>query len=362
MFRALESVVVRIKPHGQVSWFSTNALLKKMIKPFVLKCHPDMAQQQGLPKTAQKVNLRAIQNLNSYVDGVVTMEKGGAYPFSSHEKGLVEIEFVMAFQTNATANAAHPTTSRRRVELQVPGLDYSTPKVASHVHRQIVKLLRMADLPIPAITKELEEEEDEPLTGGVTDEWLANQAMPQTSRKTPWDVSRERFRRKINWRKFDELYEEAWADAQANIMTRGMIRNNPKLRKELLAKMLSNIHFTKDVQPLERLVAYRRLLRLLDENFDYLHLEESGKYYEEMKLVVTSARPYNISSSAMRKRRQRQLETGYSFTIHLDNSVTVQIPVDFRDAELIQELYRNVGDFYAWTNQGFGMESLFESA
>ena len=82
-----------------------------------------------------------------------------------------------------------------------------------------------------------------------------------------------------------------------------------------------------------------------------------------MKIIISASRPYNISATAMRKRRQKQLETGYRFTIHLDNTVTVQIPVDFRDTELIEELHRNVGDFYVWTQQGIfdGIESiLFE--
>lgn len=138
------------------------------------------------------------------------------------------------------------------------------------------------------------------------------------------------------------------------------LRNSPKLRNNLIAKILSNIQFKDTVLPLERLVAYRRLLRLLDEQFDELHLEDCGKYWEEMTLVITEARPYNISSSAMRKRRQRNLETGYSFTIHHDNTVTVKIPVDFQSDELVQELKRNVADFYEWTLQDNGVESIFE--
>lgn len=139
-------------------------------------------------------------------------------------------------------------------------------------------------------------------------------------------------------------------------------RNSPKLRNSLLARILSNIQFTNQVSPLERLVAYRRLLRLLDENFDELQLEDSGKYWEELTLIITEARPYNTSSSAMRKRRQRNLEIGYSFTIHHDNSVTVRIPVDFQNDELIQELQRNVGDFYEWTLQDSVIEKIFEEA
>jgi hypothetical protein len=335
--------------------------LKKLIKPFVLKYHPDMAVQQGLPKTAVKVNLKAIQNLNSYVDGVRGMERGGKYPFATHSDGLIEIEFVMAFPSQSTHKAAQPTTSRRRVELQVPPPTLSTPKASQHVQRQVVKLLRMADLPVPNIG--FEDEEEQPMDSQsqpseINEEYMADQVM--RGGKTAWDRSRERFLSRINWNKFDKLYDQALADAQANLMTQGMVRNNPQLRNQLLAKILSNIQFTSIVQPLERLVAYRRLLRLIDDHFDYLQLEAFGKYWEDLRVVITEARPYNTSSSAMRKRRQRHLETGYSFTIHHDNSVTVRIPVDFLNDELIQELYRNVGDFYEWTQQETGLESILE--
>jgi hypothetical protein len=348
-------------------WLSasrTSTPLKALIKPFVLKYHPDMAAQQGLPNTAVQVNLKAIQNLNSYIDGVAALEQSGKHSFPSD---VVEIEFVMAFShsTAAAAAADQPTTSRRRVELQVPPLQMPTSKVTSHVHRQVIKLLRMADLSVPKVDLGGLEEEESP-TGPsssmeLDEEWIMGQVMQEERGKTAWDRSRDRFYRRVNWNKFDQVYEQALKDAQANMETRGFVRNNPTLRKQLLAKILSHIKFTETVEPLERLVAFRRLLRLLDEHFDYLELESFGGYWESLQILVTESRPYNTSSSAMRKRRQRHLETGYRFTIHHDNAVTVQIPVDFRNDELIQELRRNVRDFYEWTQQDyFGLEGILE--
>jgi hypothetical protein len=221
----------------------------------------------------------------------------------------------------------------------------------------------MADLSIPKfvdLNLEVEEEEVPASTMALDDEWIVGQVL-QGRGKTAWDRSRDRFFRRINWNKFDQVYEQALKDAQANLETKGLIRDNPKLRRQLLAKILSHIQFTEAVEPLERLVAFRRLLRLLDENFDYLELESFGGYWEDLRILVTESRPYNTSSSAMRKRRQRHLETGYRFTIHHDNSVTVQIPVDFRNDELIQELRRNVKDFYEWTQQDyFGLGGILE--
>jgi hypothetical protein len=344
-----------------------------LIKPFVLKYHPDMAAQQGLPNTAVQVNLKAIQNLNSYIDGIVALEQGGKHSFPSD---VIEIEFVMAFASHshshsaasATATAAaQPTTSRRKVELQVPPVHMPTERVSSHVGRQVVKLLRMADLPVPKLGGDLgwTGADDEAMSAptssmALDDEWIVGQALHERG-KTAWDRSRDRFFKRVNWTKFDTVYEQALKDAQANLETQGLIRNSPRLRTKLLAKILSHIQFTEAVVPLERLVAFRRLLRLLDEHFDYLELESFGGYWESLQILVTESRPYNTSSSAMRKRRQRHLETGYRFTIHHDNSVTVQIPVDFRNDELIQELRRNVSDFYEWTHQDYlGLEGILE--
>lgn len=197
------------------------ASLKKLIQPFVLKCHPDMAKQQGLPKTAQQVNLRAIQNLNSYVDGTISLTKGGPYPFSSYQTGLIQIEFVMAFSSTGS-KAANPTTSRRRVELKVPSPTLEIGKVEPHVQRQVVKLLRMADLRVPdlGIEEEAEEESDGP--NKISHSWMANQVVQR--RKTAWDRSRERFLSRLNRKKFDAMYQQALGDAQAHVMTKNMIR------------------------------------------------------------------------------------------------------------------------------------------
>ena len=132
--------------------------------------------------------------------------------------------------------------------------------------------------------------------------------------------------------------------------------------------VLSNIKFLESISPLERLVAYRRLLRFLDEHFDELRLEDSGKYWEEQTtLLVGEPRPYNTSPSALRKLRTRKkknrhqhFETGYSFVVHHDNTVTVTIPIDFDNHELLQELLRNMEDFLQ--TQGTGLEGDYYSA
>jgi hypothetical protein len=117
-----------------------------------------------------------------------------------------------------------------------------------------------------------------------------------------------------------------------------------------LSKILSNIRFDESVLPLEQLVVYRRLLRLFDGHFDNLCVEDFGRYWEVSFHFVPS-RAYNMSQSTMRKRRKSDLQMVYSFTVHHDNAATVQVPVDFHNEEQIQELKRNITDYFRWTQQ-----------
>jgi len=359
-----------------------------------------MARQQGLPETARKVNLEAIQNLNSYMDGVHKLMKNdpvGPYPFPN-ESHKVEIEFVMSMakQQADTKSPAEKSmggstkknnphivsTSRRKLELLVPPMDMTPVNVKKHVARQFLRLLRISDLPAPGNLSPLLEDDDYDYDYYDDDVENGDQSArglgaarngggpnPRQRRKmTPWEASRERFwkrhNRTFDHKKFREVYREALHDAEVHVRTRNWIRDNPRLRHQLLAKVLSNVRFKESISALERLVAYRRLMRFLDENFDDLRLEDVGRYWEEQTtLLVAEPRPFNFSASALHKKRKKKnqhVETGYSFTVHHDNKVTVTIPVDFENNELLQELLRNISDFMQ--TQGTGLEGDFYSA
>ena len=381
---------------------SSRLSLRQLVQPFILKCHPDMAKQQNLSAVAQQINLRAIQTLNMYLDGIRSIEKKeGRYPFPSssssssssskdqdqdQQNGVITIEFVMAFPSTSSRKKTTPTTSRRTVELQVPSPHASIPNVQRHAQLQLRKLLHMAGLPLPQIMMDDEigmddEEEDEssldhqnhhhhhdqdPSTG-------THHRRTQTRKKTKWEQSRDRFMSQVDWTKFDQLYKEAIADMNADIATTGSIRNHPERRRRLLATILQNIRVSTstivsapdddndddtddniqpntmvvpDVEPLEELVALRRIYRLIDQHFDELQLETFGRYWESLTIVLQGKRLYNTSTSALYKRRQRKQDTGFSFHVHSDNTVTIHIPVDFYEQELLEELDRNVWDFY----------------
>lgn len=128
----------------------------------------------------------------------------------------------------------------------------------------------------------------------------------------------------------------------------------------MIANMLASVRLQEETDVVEQVVAMRRLSLLLDEHFETLHLERFGRLWEKCNFVLAPARLYNTSASALHKRRLRMGgdQTGYSFTLHPDFSVTIHIPLDFRDDELIQELDRNLWDIYELIDDGFN--SLFE--
>lgn len=60
----------------------------------------------------------------------------------------------------------------------------------------------------------------------------------------------------------------------------------------------------------------------------------------------------------MKKRQRKNLMTGFSFTLHPDNTITIQMPVDFQDDELLKQFETNLSDFYELLTDD-GMDELF---
>ena len=348
---------------------------RKLIQPFLIKCHPDMARQYQLSADAQKINLQAIQNLNAYMDGLTQVLQDPFFstsPQNPSDKKNISIEFVLAFQSETRKHSV-PTTSRRTVQLRHPSPSRGPHKIPSFYYQELSKLLHMAGLPVPPKASILPEdylqevpENNDGISNaqefGIDEDRFWMQQQQRRRPKTRWEQSRDRFTRSINWTKFDLMYNQAVADMHANQRTRGMIRNHPKRRKRLIATILSHVEFNAQaVTPLEQLVCLRRLLRLLEGNFDRLQLEDMGNFWEKLSLKVNGARSYNTSTSALSKRRRKKLDTGFSFTIASDHAVTIEVPVDFFDEELVEELDRNVWDFYDWMQQSEGIDSIFEN-
>jgi hypothetical protein len=371
---------------------TSSASLLSLVKPFMLKCHPDVHQAAS----SKQINLQAIQNLNSFIDTIenaISSTKTttpGRLPTSR----LVEIDFVIDVEAQTASKKTPATTiSRRKVELvlPLPLLEASLAtantntnshktiqaRLRHHAAREISKLLRVAGLAVPVL-EDLDDADGmlDYFVGdddAITSRYYSSQPRgtshrphfhttqrPRRRPKTRYELNRDKFVSKINWQKYDDLYKEAVADMEADIRTHGSVGQRPHRRRKLIASILANVSLQQELSTLEQLICFRRLSLLLDEHFDKLMLEDFGRYWETCRIVLGPARPYNTSPSALHHRRLREAADashGFSFTLHSDNTVTIVIPVDFRDDELIQELDRNVWDFYNIV--GDGLDELF---
>jgi hypothetical protein len=81
-----------------------------------------------------------------------------------------------------------------------------------------------------------------------------------------------------------------------------------------------------------------------------------GKVWEEMVIILMAPRTYNTSTSATHRRRRRKqqpedITNGFMFSYDTNNRVTVHMPVDFTDDELLEEFKSNLSDFSEMLNQ-----------
>jgi hypothetical protein len=374
---------------------SLSNYLRSLIKPFYLKCHPDVAPTES----AKKINLEAIQNLNSYIDSLQTLALGQARKtLPSPDDVVVAIDFVMRVPDESTRKKRlndEPSMSRRKVELLMPppelwrslsnpqtkNLSLLRQRLREHSAKELVKLLTMAGLDVPRDAQyeafdwdralnlfgEFEDGDDERSSSSAktssTEEGRGIFRTHYQRPRTRYEQNRDKFVSGIQWHKIPEIYEKAKRDLEADEMTEGMISKHRGRRRAMIGRILSRVRIepNQDGQTIsfvEQLITFRRLSLLLDQHFDELQMEQFGAMWESARLVLTHARSFNSSSSALHKRRNRQdAGNGYLFTLHPNNTVTMHIPADFRDEELIKQLDQNIWDFYNFI--GDGTEGIF---
>lgn len=375
--------------------------LRNLVKPFLLKCHPDVQPNSA----AKKVNLAAIQNLNSYIDSLQTIAIGKYNP-KQHSARLVDIDFVLQLEHGRKGtkdNLPKTNASRRCVQLLLPTSALSRQltlinhpvggvskqallaQLSNHGRGELTKLIRLAGLPLPSqavrfedafneevmnIVQENEYEYRDPRTAAssqghntdINDDIRRAHFQYRATRdkRTAYEKNRDRFTAGIQWQNYDRVLQQAEDEFKANWATEDLYNNNPKARRNLIASILARVRIDKDdsINFTDQLIAFRRLSILLETNFDFLRLNEYGKMWETCQIILTSARDYNVSPSAMQRRRLRNnADTGFSYSVHPDNSLTIRIPMDFGDDELTQELDRNIWDFQDLENFA-GMEEL----
>jgi hypothetical protein len=329
------------------------------MKPFYLKCHPDLQTSE----VAKKLNMEAVQTINGLIDSLDATCEGKLVDWPK----VVPIEFLIA-KEEITAKKKKPiqALTRRKVELSVPSVSLrdkiiqsTGPERLNHVnylqrliHYEFSKILKIAGLPVnvsplytpdevwDSIAKDRIERQEDSSAGSSFDFDME----PKTKR----DFAREYFFKSMDFDKLNRYYMEKSRDEEARKSMQGLIKKNPILRQNLVNGIIERVRVHKDanIEFLDQLVTLRRLSLLLEDNFDALSMEENGKMWEDMTIILLNPRTYSISGSALQKRRKRGEPSGFQFTYAADSRVTVEMPIDFKDDELLSEFKRNLSIWF----------------
>ncbi len=381
--------------------------LKQLVRPFLMKFHPDRQGADAVnAPTAREVNMKALQTLNGMIDTVDQIFMRAAEPTKSISAGRIElqpsyiIEFlVQSGNSDGRRAVKRPkeelVASRRSVELSfdekdinsVQMVDAKTGKfsfraantIRIKAMKEIVKLLRVAGLNVSSEHKS----QIEQASGRLLDELdLASEERGVSGRnfqykrrpKSEYEKSRERYMNTVDWKKHKVMYEDALRDAERDIATEGLMTMSDERKKRFVSGIISririfdglfddpilketqasyhhNIKLDKSLEPLQQLIAMRRISLLFNDNFQDLEMEDMGRVWESMTIVLVAERKgQNVIKGvpySRLKRLKRGRESGFKFCYHSDDNITVYVPIDFQDEELIKEMKAHLCDFHA---------------
>mmetsp|Transcript_28157 Transcript_28157/g.41591 ORF Transcript_28157/g.41591 Transcript_28157/m.41591 type:complete len:315 (-) Transcript_28157:71-1015(-) len=271
--------------------------------------------------------------------------------------------------TRRTVELDVPSQSLRNLIVSSTGLQrqHHINKLYTAVKNEFLKILQVARISVPMILDESFEKKS------WDEEEVADEVMDQNNnfmrrrfdtderpkrRKSRYEASRDRFFVNFEPDKFRRIYRETFGVTDAELTTKGAISKHYERRQELINRLITRVSISKeaDIGMLDQLITLRRISLLLEDNFDDLYMEDFGRMWEDLNIILTDPRQYGVSDSALNQRRKRGLESGFQFTYCADNRVTVHIPIDFRDEEFLNEMKKNLWD---WFNLVDDLESSF---
>jgi hypothetical protein len=377
-----------------------------------MKFHPDL-QGIGIEKStaiAREVNLEALQTLNGMIDTIDQIYNRAADPLKFTLKGRIDLQkkYVIEFLVptdNPKAGAKKPKdvpmSSRRSVELIFSEREINSVQMIDSngkysiiaatalrvkAMREISKLLRVAGLQIP---RDLESQINEissmnanlddmsyrenllydelNLQGNHLNRNFGHSARP----KSQYEQSREKFMQATDWKKYNKMYDAALTDMEKDVATEGLISMNEERVQRFVAEVISRVRVDEksldepSLDVLQQLIAIRRLSLLLNDNFVELEMEDMGRLWESLFIVLVPERKKKEGKTGLPNSRLRRMkkgkESGYKFSYNADDSITAYIPIDFLDDELIAEFKSHLNDFYSLCLSKGGIDDYFPS-
>lgn len=389
--------------------------LKKLVRPFLMKFHPDrqsIGNSSSNTELARSVNQKAIQAVNGLIDTVDAIVTRACEPSKHKIKGRLDLQKVYTIEFLVHSDEGKvgikkpkelPTASRRSVDLIFTNRDIDSVNLVDtngkysveyainlkvKAMREISKLLRVSGLNVPmnlqSQMKKLSEESRTSIQTSILHDELGlegdgrNANFGSTKPKSEFERSKQKFMESVDWKKYNKLYDEAVIDMDKDIATEGLIAMSKERKSRLVSEVVSRVRVfdasrdsisnsgdcdpeMNELDPLHQLIALRRLSLLFMDNFDELEMEDMGKLYETIQIVLTPERKTKEKTSVpySRVKRLRQgIESGFKFSYISDDAVVVYVPIDFKDDEFIQEMKSHLGDFFALCLSKGGMDDF----
>ena len=373
--------------------------LRKLAQPFLLTYHPDRIASST--DDIRTINLAAVQTLNGFIDCIESLyNRAGKRNFQHHGRielqHLYSVEFMVPKSKNPSSRGdKHHSVStlytRRCVEIifsqndqiSVQTVDgqglyciQAATLVRNKARREIIKLLNLAGLQVPkgADLKEEFISRENAFEAHFLHEELnlenPKSHRPFTERRelTPLEISRREFMKTMDWKKQRRMYYDALDDMKRDLYTDGLIGDHEERKETFLSHVLSRVRMeSPDMDPIQQLFAIRRMSELLMDNFHVLEIEEMGRMWETLVFVLIppcnnhheSQAPKNKGVMDTRVSRKFGKDTGFKFTVHSDNSVSIYLPVDFTDENFLGEMKANLADFYDFCVSSDGLDEFF---
>jgi len=378
--------------------------LKQLIRPFLMKFHPDRQgiENEKITSIAREVNLEALQTLNGMIDTIDQIYNRAAEPSKFSLRGRLElktrylIEFLVSTDNGKDAVKKPKDvliSSRRSVELLFSDRDISSVQTVDDsgkysvsaakvlkvkAMREISKLLRVAGLQIPKdLEAQIEAQSKHVQTDGmcIREQLLHDELNLHSNHgrrpKSQFQISREKYMQSIDFKKYNKMYDEALKDMEKDLATEGLIAMSEERIQRFVAEVIARVRVHENyihdpsLDVLQQLIAIRRLSLLFSDNFETLEMEDMGKLWETIFIVLIPERKAKEIKTGLPYSRLKRLkmgkESGYKFAYNADDSVTAFVPVDFLDDELISEFKSHLSDFHSLCLSRSGLDDYFPS-
>ena len=249
--------------------------------------------------------------------------------------------YTIDFVVPSSGGKGNSLTTRKSVVLSFSNIVHKKDNdlLKRHAKYEIIKLLKVAGVTIkPEYERELND-----MGNHIGDHKFGSFDGLNFAEQYPGtaDWKRKQSGFKINWEEEERSYKKAIEKMHRDIGTLGMTTDHQK--RQQVAGIISRTRFLGEIDLVDQLATLRRLSLLLEDNFDQLGFEDIGVVCSQMMIII---KDYNKLRANQQTNEVGKLkgkgESGYVFSWDSDGVVTITIPLNFKEWQLLKEFDRNL--------------------